>query len=114
MLTSCERVNMTESCGLRWSSPFPRPANCALLAFLAGTMTSSADKRHEKEKKRNPRAALDPLVAPPSAATSTGGASRMQMVGNALLAPFTSRRNDSNRMLADCASSRWRYVPTPN
>ena len=66
-------------------------------------MPSTADPPNAKEKKRNPRAALDPLVGPPAAATSSSSdaPSRMQMVGNALLAPFTSRRRDSTRMLAD-------------
>jgi hypothetical protein len=61
------------------------------------SMAAAAADEPRKERKRTPRTALDPLVA------DAGGPSRMEIVSRALLAPFTHRRNESNRMLSERA-----------
>jgi division protein 1 len=73
-------------------------------------MASSSSARdrpdRDKEKKRHPRAALDPLVAAAALDAGAGGPSRMEIVSRALLAPFTThRRSDSNKILSDRACS---------
>jgi division protein 1 len=65
-------------------------------------MTSQPDSRRPNDKKRNPRTALDPLLAGALASVDTGP-SRMEIVGRAILAPFSHRRNESNSILADRA-----------
>lgn len=65
---------------------------------------NTASRNAEKAKKRNPRAALDPLA---SAAQSVAASatSKFGMVSRALLAPFTSHRHgESNKLLSNCVS----------
>ncbi|TFK57514.1 WD40 repeat-like protein [Heliocybe sulcata] len=57
-----------------------------------------------KDKKRNPRAALDPLTtdAMAGSSTSSSGPSKLEVVSKAIMAPF-HRRVDSNRILSELA-----------
>ncbi|KAI0666271.1 WD40 repeat-like protein [Trametes maxima] len=52
-----------------------------------------------KDKKRDPRAALDPLAE----GSSSSSSSKLDAVSKAILSPFTSRKHDSAKILTDLA-----------
>lgn len=56
-----------------------------------------------KDKKRNARAALDPLLTS-SAPQSASGPSRLDIVSRAIMAPFTHKRGDSTKIFSDSSS----------
>ncbi|KAL1952286.1 hypothetical protein VTO73DRAFT_1435 [Trametes versicolor] len=61
---------------------------------------SSRSSGNSKDKKREPRAALDPLA---EASSSSSGSSRLDAVSKAILSPFTSRKHDSAKIFSDLA-----------
>ncbi|KAI0638999.1 WD40 repeat-like protein [Trametes polyzona] len=61
--------------------------------------SSKSSGNPSKDKKRDPRAALDPLAE----GSSSSSGSKLDAVSKAILSPFTSRKHDSAKILTDLA-----------
>ena len=66
------------------------------------TMASSSKPSGPNKDKK--RAAPEPLAGG-STGTTSSGSSKFDTVSKAILAPFTSRKHDSAKILTDCACS---------
>ncbi|KAG6814439.1 hypothetical protein H0H92_007443 [Tricholoma furcatifolium] len=62
-------------------------------------MAAETRGRRSDEKKRNTRSNLDPLVTD----STSSGPSKLEIVQNALLAPFHHKKRDSTKILSDLA-----------
>lgn len=114
MRESCRHAVSVGGCRIRVNAPWPQiPPTvasettnslhsltlttrepCALLGPYLSIMAASSSK------KRGPKAAVDNL-----AEGSSSTPSRLDVVSKAIMAPFTSRKHDSNKIFSDCKLS---------
>ncbi|KAH9923003.1 WD40-repeat-containing domain protein [Amylocystis lapponica] len=66
-------------------------------------MAHSSKQRTPHDNHREPRHALEPLVESSSSSAAASASSKLDVVSRALLAPFTHRKHDSTKLLADLA-----------